>query len=68
MKRASVSGSIISIGSMSSERFSAGLFAYIANKAGITGVSGVLAVKLASRGIRVNQINPGAIFEFLLHV
>ena len=37
-------GSIINIGSMSSERFSAGAVAYIATKAGITGVTGVLAV------------------------
>jgi 3-oxoacyl-[acyl-carrier protein] reductase len=54
-------GSIINIGSMSSERFSAGAVAYTASKAGITGVTGVLAVELASRGIRVNQINPGAV-------
>jgi NAD(P)-dependent dehydrogenase (short-subunit alcohol dehydrogenase family) len=54
-------GSIINIGSMSSERFSAGAVAYTASKAGITGVTGVLAVQLASRGIRVNQINPGAV-------
>jgi len=53
-------GSIINIGSMSSERFSAGAVAYTAGKAGITGVTGVLAVELASR-IRVNQINPGAV-------
>ena len=51
-------GSIINIGSISSERFSAGAVAYTASKAGITGVTGVLAVELASRGIRVNQINP----------
>ena len=51
-------GSIINIGSMSSERFSAGAVAYTPSKAGITGVTGVLAVELASRGIRVNQINP----------
>jgi 3-oxoacyl-[acyl-carrier protein] reductase len=54
-------GSIINIGSMSSERFSAGAVAYTASKAGITGVTGVLAVELGSRGIRVNQINPGAV-------
>jgi 3-oxoacyl-[acyl-carrier protein] reductase len=54
-------GSIINIGSMSSERFAAGAVAYTASKAGITGVTGVLAVELASRGIRVNQINPGAV-------
>ena len=52
---------IINIGSMASERFSAGAVAYAASKAGITGVTGVLAVELASRGIRVNQINPGAV-------
>ena len=33
-------GSITNIGSMSSERFSAGAVAYPASKAGITGVSG----------------------------
>jgi NAD(P)-dependent dehydrogenase (short-subunit alcohol dehydrogenase family) len=53
-------GRIINIGSMSSERFSAGAVAYTASKGDITGVTGVLAVELASRGIRVNQINPGA--------
>jgi 3-oxoacyl-[acyl-carrier protein] reductase len=54
-------GSIINIGSMSSERFAAGAVAYTASKAGVTGVTGVLAVELAARGIRVNQINPGAV-------
>jgi len=54
-------GSIINIGSMSSERFSSGAVAYTASKAGVTGVTGVLAVELASRRIRVNQINPGAV-------
>ena len=42
-------GSIINIGSMSSQRFSAGAVAYTASKAGIAGVTGVLAVELASR-------------------
>jgi 3-oxoacyl-[acyl-carrier protein] reductase len=54
-------GSIINIGSMSSGRFSSGAVAYTASKAGVTGVTGVLAVELASRRIRVNQINPGAV-------
>ena len=38
-----------------------GAVAYTASKAGLTGVTGVLAVELGSRGIRVNQINPGAV-------
>lgn len=54
-------GSIINIGSMSSEHYSAGAVGYTATKAGVTGVTGVLAVELALRGIRVNQINPGAV-------
>jgi 3-oxoacyl-[acyl-carrier protein] reductase len=54
-------GSIINIGSMSIERYAAGALAYTASKAGLTGVTGVLAVELGPRGIRVNQINPGAV-------
>ena len=54
-------GAIVNIGSMSSEIYSAGAVAYTATKAAITGVTGVLAVELAPRGIRVNQINPGAV-------
>ena len=42
-------GSIINIGSMSSERFSAGAVDYTATKAGINGANGVLAV---SGGLR----------------
>lgn len=54
-------GVIINIGSMSSVRYSARSTAYAATKAGMTGVTGVLAVELAPRNIRVNQINPGAV-------
>jgi 3-oxoacyl-[acyl-carrier protein] reductase len=54
-------GAIVNIGSMSSETYSPGAVAYTATKAAITGVTGVLAVELAPRKIRVNQINPGAI-------
>ena len=54
-------GAIVNIGSMSSEIYSPGALAYTATKAAITGVTGVLAVELAPRKIRVNQINPGAV-------
>ena len=54
-------GAIVNIGSMSSEIYSPGALAYTATKAAITGVTGVLAVELAPRRIRVNQINPGAV-------
>ncbi len=54
-------GSIVNIGSMSAELYAAGSLAYTATKSGLRGVTGVLAVELGSRGIRVNQINPGAV-------
>jgi 3-oxoacyl-[acyl-carrier protein] reductase len=54
-------GSIVNIGSMSAELYAAGALAYTATKAGLRGVTGVLAVELGARGIRVNQINPGAV-------
>lgn len=53
--------SIVDIGSMSSEIHSAGSLAYTATKAGVTGVTGVLAVELGPHSIRVNPINPGAV-------
>jgi len=54
-------GSIINIGSMSGQRFNPGAVAYSATKASISAITGVLALELAPRGIRVNQINPGAV-------
>jgi 3-oxoacyl-[acyl-carrier protein] reductase len=54
-------GAIINIGSMSSVRYSAGSTAYTATEAGMTGVTRVLAVELAPRNIRVNEVNPGAV-------
>jgi len=54
-------GAIINIGSLSSEIYSSDAVGYTATKAAITGVTGVLAVELAPRKIRVNQINPGAV-------
>lgn len=54
-------GAIVNIGSMSSESYAPGALAYTATKSAMTGVTGVLAVELAPRKIRVNQINPGAV-------
>jgi 3-oxoacyl-[acyl-carrier protein] reductase len=54
-------GAIINIGSMSSLSYSPGATVYAATKAGLTAVTGVLALELGSRNIRVNQINPGAV-------
>jgi 3-oxoacyl-[acyl-carrier protein] reductase len=52
-------GSIINIGSMSSRRFKAGAAVYTATKSALNGITGVFAVELASRKIRVNAILPG---------
>jgi len=54
-------GAIVNIGSMSSVSYSPGAAVYAATKAGLTALTGVLALELGSRNIRVNQINPGAI-------
>ena len=52
-------GSIINIGSMSSRRFKARAAVYTATKSALNGITGVFAVELASRKIRVNAILPG---------
>jgi 3-oxoacyl-[acyl-carrier protein] reductase len=52
-------GSIINIGSLSSRRFKAGAAVYTATKSALNGITGVFAVELASRKIRVNAILPG---------
>lgn len=52
-------GSIINIGSLSSRRFKAGATVYSATKSALNGITGVFAVELASRKIRVNAILPG---------
>jgi len=53
-------GAIINIGSVSSTSYAPGAAVYAASKAGVTAVTGVLAIELADRNIRVNQIDPGA--------
>ena len=52
-------GSIINIGSLASRRFKAGAAVYTASKSALNGITGVFAVELASRKIRVNAILPG---------
>jgi NAD(P)-dependent dehydrogenase (short-subunit alcohol dehydrogenase family) len=53
-------GSVILTGSVMSEMGSPGSAAYAASKAGIRGMSRVLASEFAPRGIRVNVVSPGA--------
>lgn len=53
-------GSIINIGSAASRSLPAAFSIYAASKSGLDAITGVLAKELASRGIRVNSVNPGA--------
>jgi NAD(P)-dependent dehydrogenase (short-subunit alcohol dehydrogenase family) len=53
-------GAIILTGSVMSEMGSPGSSAYAASKAGLRGMSRVLAAEFAPRGIRVNVVSPGA--------
>ena len=53
-------GSIINIGSAASRSLPAEFSIYAASKSGLDAITGVLAKELASRGIRVNSVNPGA--------
>lgn len=53
-------GSVILNGSVMSQLGSPGSSAYAASKAGVRGMSRVLAAELAPRGIRVNVVSPGA--------
>lgn len=53
-------GSIINIGSAASRSLPPGFSIYSASKSGLDAITGVLAKELASRGIRVNSVNPGA--------
>lgn len=53
-------GAIVLTGSVMSEMGSPGSSAYAASKAGLRGMSRVLAAEFAPRGIRVNVMSPGA--------
>lgn len=52
-------GSIVNVGAVVGFRGFAGDVAYGASKAGLSGMTQVLAVELARRGIRVNLVIPG---------
>ena len=54
-------GSIVNIASVSGVRGNSGRVAYGASKAGVINMTQVMAVELASVGIRVNAIAPGPI-------
>src|SRR5580692_8276448 len=56
-------GSIINIGSAASRLCPPGYSVYVASKAGLDAVTGVLAKELAPRKLRVNSVNPGATFS-----
>ncbi len=56
----SVGGSIINIGSAASRSLPPEFSIYAASKSGLDAITGVLAKELATRGIRVNSVNPGA--------
>jgi NAD(P)-dependent dehydrogenase (short-subunit alcohol dehydrogenase family) len=52
-------GSIVNLGSILGQRGEAGAAAYSASKAGVALFTQVLALELASHGIRVNTVAPG---------
>jgi len=55
------SGSIVNISSIAAIKGFAGLSHYCASKGGIMAMTKALALELAPMGIRINDINPGAI-------
>ena len=54
-------GAIVNISSLNGVLPTAGLGAYVASKAGVSALTRVAALELASRGIRVNAVCPGSI-------
>jgi 3-oxoacyl-[acyl-carrier protein] reductase len=54
-------GAIVNIGSVYSEVGNGGRIAYAATKTGVLGITRVLGVEWAPRGVRVNAVEPGYI-------
>lgn len=60
-QRLSAGGSIISLSSLNGRQPGAGLAPYCAAKAGLSMLTEVAALELASKGVRVNAIAPGLV-------
>jgi NAD(P)-dependent dehydrogenase (short-subunit alcohol dehydrogenase family) len=61
-------GAIVNLGSAYSEIGSPGRVAYAATKTGVVGITRVLGVEWAGRGIRVNAVEPGYIETPMMQV
>jgi NAD(P)-dependent dehydrogenase (short-subunit alcohol dehydrogenase family) len=61
-------GAIVNIGSAYSEIGAPGRVAYAATKTGIVGITRVLGVEWAGRGVRVNAVEPGYIDTPMMQV
>ncbi|KAH0420641.1 short chain dehydrogenase family protein [Colletotrichum kahawae] len=60
-------GSIVNVGSITSNYASAGVSAYVSSKHALLGITKVAAFEGANRGIRVNALCPGCIDTDMMH-